>query len=251
MKDGKVQQCIDYIRFTMEMEGSGLEADQEDLLKSVLTEEKDADSIVADFIQAQNFDSNYQADFDEMSTYPDSKCLVNYFNIRDRKLLRRTEHFLVNVRTAQLFVHPLEMGLSFSYLVAVHSHLFGDLYPSAGMIRTSDASKRKEFCRPQYIEKYSDELFAKLSNDGYLKRIKDKEDYVNDLAFYMGEAEAIHPFRDGNGRAVRFFFSRLVHESGHTLRWADADPDRMLEASIAAIDGDYQALVDVLEEILD
>ena len=67
----------------------------------------------------------------------------------------------------------------------------------------------------------------------------------------MGEAEALHPFRDGNGRAIRFFFSRLVYEAGYKLRWADADADRMLEASIAAIDGDYQALVAELGEMIE
>ena len=67
----------------------------------------------------------------------------------------------------------------------------------------------------------------------------------------VGEAEALHPFRDGNGRAIRFYFNRLVQEAGYLLHWSKADPDRMLEASIAAIDGDYQALVDVLGEILE
>ena len=251
MNDGQVHECIDYLRFSMELEGSALSAEDEQVLSSVLEGEKGVGSVLEDFLKREKLDVCYEAGFDEMSTYPDSKCLVNYFNIRDKKRLRPIEHFLVNLRTAELFLNPIDGNPTFSMLKEIHSRLFGDIYPSAGMIRTVEASKRKDFCRPQFIEKYADELFSKLAADKYLMNVGDREDLANDLAFYMGEAEALHPFRDGNGRAERLFFSRLVHEAGFRLRWADADPDRMLEASIAAIDGDYQALADVLEEILE
>ena len=206
---------------------------------------------IASFIRHEGLDTQYEAQYDEMSTYPETKCLVNYFNIRDRARLRQVEHYMVNVRTAELFLHPLKGMPTFSYLRDVHSHLFGDIFPSAGMLRTAEASKRKDFCRPQYIERFSQEIFSRLSREDYLRNIADVDDFVNDLAFYMGEAEALHPFRDGNGRAIRFFFNRLVEEAGYTIRWCDADPDRMLEASIAAIDGDYQALIAELGEMIE
>lgn len=59
----------------------------------------------------------------------------------------------------------------------------------------------------------------------------------------------IHPFVDGNGRVTRFFISHIASRAGYYISWGSADPDQLLEASIAAIDGDYQALVDLLEEI--
>lgn len=251
MRDDQVNQCIDYIRFTMEVEGSELADGTRDVLESILTGDADADSVVADYIVRQGLETSYEAGHDEMGTYEDSRALVNYFNIHDKARLRTIEHFLVNVRTAQLFACPLSGNPTFQYLCQIHSRLFGDIYPSAGRIRTSEASKRKDFCRVQFIERCSSELFARLSKDDYLRKIDDVGDFANDLAFYMGEAEALHPFRDGNGRAIRFYFNRLVQETGYLLHWSKADPDRMLEASIAAIDGDYQALVDVLGEILE
>ena len=96
----------------------------------------------------------------------------------------------------------------------------------------------------------AEEIFQKLSNDNFLKNQNDRDDFINDLAFYMGESEALHPFREGNGRVIRFFFYELIKQAGHDVDWSEADPDRMLEGSIAAIDGDYQPLVDVFEEIL-
>ena len=251
MKDGRAQECVDYIRFTMELEGAGLSDSDEKILSDILTDECSAAEAVASFIRDNGLAVSYESGYDELENYPGTKCLVNYFNIRDKSRLRQIEHFLVNVRTAGLFAHPLKGALTFSFLREIHSTLFGDIYPSAGQLRQSEASKRRDFCRPEYIEKYAEDIFSKLSRDEYLKKVGDIDDFSNDLAFYMGEAEALHPFRDGNGRAIRFFFNRLVQDAGYFLNWRDADPDRMLEASIAAIDGDYQALVDVLEEILE
>ncbi len=251
MKDGRAQECVDYIRFTMELEGAQLSVKDEETIRNVLDDEVTADEAAASFIRDNGLGGNYESGYDELENYPGTKCLVNYFNIRDKTVLRKAEHFFVNVRSAGLFAHPLKGAFTFTRLKEIHSILFGDLYPSAGHLRRSEASKRKDFCRPEYIEKYADDIFSKLSKDEYLKKADDIDDFVNDLAFYMGEAEALHPFRDGNGRAIRFFFNQLVWNAGYVLHWNKADPDRMLEASIAAIDGDYQALVDVLEEIIE
>ncbi len=250
MRNSQVQRCIDYIRFTMELEGAELTDEDAEQLENILDDNADLPELFAAFIQKEQLDTNYIAGFDENERYPDSKCLVNYFNIKDKTKLRKVEHFFVNARTCELFAHPIDKPLSFSYLQSVHEHLFGDVYPSAGVLRTSNASKSTDFCRPEYISKMSAELFAKLGKDDFLKKIDDRDDFINDLAFYMGESEALHPFKDGNGRAIRFFFYRLIREAGYEVEWGEADPDRMLEASIAAIDGDYQSLIDVLEEII-
>ena len=34
------------------------------------------------------------------------------------------------------------------------------------------------------------------------------------------------------------------------IGWGSSDPDHFLEANVAALEGDYQALIDVLEEIV-
>ena len=162
MNDGQVQECIDYLRFSMELEGSSLAEGTEEVLRSVLEGERTVVEVHADFIRKEGLEVAYETGYDEMSNYPDSKCLVNYFNIRDKKVLRPIEHFLVNLRTVELFMDPMPGRPTFSLLKEIHSRLFGDIYPSAGMIRTVEASKRKDFCRPQFIEKAADELFTRL-----------------------------------------------------------------------------------------
>lgn len=250
MKEGQARGRVDYIRFSMELEGSGFPAESEEMVSSILDGSRSADEVVSGIISTRGLGGSYEAGFDEQSNYPGTKCLVNYFNIRDKALLREVEHLLVNARTAELFVDPPKGNLTFTCLCEIHARLFGDIYPSAGRIRTLEASKRKEFCRPDLIEANAREIFAKLSRDNWLRDVDDRGDFLNDLAFYMGEVEALHPFRDGNGRAARYFFNKLVEDAGHEILWSETDPDRMLEASIAAIDGDCQLLVDVLDPVL-
>lgn len=250
MKDDRVKECIDYMSFTVDLEGGMLSDESESLLRSVLEEERSADEVVAAYVNSEGLGVSYETGYDEMSNYPGTKCLVNYFNIKDRSRLRQVENLIVSVRTAELFVKPIKGRMGFDYLKEVHAHLFGDIYPSAGQVRTGQASKKHDFCRAEHIEGYASELFSRLEKDDYLRHVADIEDFVNDLAFYMGEAEALHPFKDGNGRAERFFFNKIAEDAGYHLDWKNADSDRMLEAGMAAVDGDYQGLGSVLQEII-
>lgn len=40
-----------------------------------------------------------------------------------------------------------------------------------------------------------------------------------EYANYLGELNALYPFREGNGRTQRAFFSALAREAGYTRRW--------------------------------
>jgi cell filamentation protein, protein adenylyltransferase len=60
---------------------------------------------------------------------------------------------------------------------------------------------------------------------------------------------ALHPFRDGNGRAQRAFFSQLASDAGYRLDWNLVDPQRNTDASIAAMQGDETRLRALLTQI--
>ena len=36
---------------------------------------------------------------------------------------------------------------------------------------------------------------------------------------FLADINALHPFREGNGRAQRAFFSQLAHDAGHFIAW--------------------------------
>ena len=251
MKTDWLSYSLDYMKFTVEADGETLTEELEEKFKDILEGELKAEKAVADYIREEKLDSSlYSGKEDELSYYPDTRCLVNYFNIKDKPTLRRIDKRISSFRTAELLRKPIAMPFNFDNLVAIHSHLFGDIYPSAGMIRRSVRNKHSEFCQPEYIESSADTLFSKLRDENYLRNIDDIDDYINALAYYMGEMEALHPFMDGNGRATRFFFHEMSLKAGYEIGWGSADPDHFLEANVAALDGDYQALIDVLEEII-
>src|SRR5271157_53634 len=40
----------------------------------------------------------------------------------------------------------------------------------------------------------------------------------------LADVNALHPFREGNGRAQRAFFSQLAHDAGHHIAWCAWTP---------------------------
>ena len=48
----------------------------------------------------------------------------------------------------------------------------------------------------------------------------------------MGEINAIHPFRDGNGRAQREFIRELAVQAGFAIDWSKVTRDEMMSASL-------------------
>jgi len=57
------------------------------------------------------------------------------------------------------------------------------------------------------------------------------DSFVRRAAFYFAEINAIHPFREGNGRAQREFIRELGEEAGFSIDWSRTTQARMLAAS--------------------
>lgn len=245
-----MQRCIDYIRFNQESEGFELSADDEADISAVLDEDVTADELIQKYLELHNLENiDYKASEDDLNYYPNTRCLFNYFSIKDRDSLRKIVIYIVSLRTAELLINPIDGPYNFENLKQIHEFLFNDIYPSAGIIRTKTAAKRTEFCLPAYIEPCAKDIFDRLAKDHFLRRLK-RDRFIGDLAYYMGEVEALHPFRSGNAPAARLFFMFLISNAGYQINWSEADPDSFLEADICAIDGDYQPLIDVLEELI-
>jgi fido (protein-threonine AMPylation protein) len=69
--------------------------------------------------------------------------------------------------------------------------------------------------------------------------------------YILGDVNALHPFREGNGRAQRAFFSQLAHDAGHHIDWVRMDPARNVTASTAAHHGDLALLTAMLDDLVD
>ena len=71
-------------------------------------------------------------------------------------------------------------------------------------------------------------------------------------AEFLGELNAIHPFREGNGRTQREYIRQLAARCGHRLGWAPVTRDQMYAASILSfLKGDNTGFERILHDALE
>jgi len=174
---------------------------------------------------------------DDPYVYPGTDVLRNMRGIREDDELEQFETRLTFLRGLQLASHPLGGEYDLSHLQAFHRYLFADLYEWAGELRTVVLAKTDLFCLPEHIESYGAEIFGKLAEENWLCGLE-RESFIDRLAHYLSDVNALHPFRDGNGRAQRAFFAQLAADAGYQLDWQRVDPQRNPDAPVGAMRGD-------------
>ena len=66
--------------------------------------------------------------------------------------------------------------------------------------------------------------------------------------FFLGEINAVHPFRDGNGRTQREFIRQLAVRNGYPLNWQGVTREQMGAASKLSFQkGDNTGLADLIQ----
>jgi len=180
--------------------------------------------------------------------YPGTDVLRNRLGLRDPAALAAAESRLTALADAELAAHPIAGHYDLEHLGAVHRYLFADLYEWAGQPRTVAIAKGDMFCLPRHIESYAADIFGRLAGERHLTALP-REQFVGRLASYLGDVNALHPFREGNGRTQRAFFSQLAENAGYRLDWTPVDRERNISASISAMRGDEQPLRALLDEI--
>jgi cell filamentation protein len=186
---------------------------------------------------------------DDPYVYPGTTVLRNALGIRDREQLRALEGDLTRSRAARLASNPLPGRYHLEHLQRFHRELFDGLYDWAGKLRTVPIAKRDLFCLPQHIQSSAHDIFDALARERHLSGMS-YEDFIDRLAHYLSNVNALHPFRDGNGRTQRAFFSQLAHDAGYRLQWQHVDYEQNNDASIAAMRGNEQPLRDMLTEVV-
>ncbi|WP_352538171.1 Fic family protein [Mesorhizobium sp. M0029] len=90
--------------------------------------------------------------------------------------------------------------LDFEHYKAVHHHLFQDVYEWAGEVRAIRIGKGGNwFCYPEYINQEMHRIFGELADGDYLCEL-DLDAFAVRAAHVLAEINAVHPFREGNGR---------------------------------------------------
>lgn len=162
--------------------------------------------------------------------YPGTNVLINKFDFKDQQTLDRAERYHTAYRAMELRFHPTSPTFGLDHLKQLHNHLFQDVYPFAGQIRTTNIGKSNFwFCDTTMIPRLADQVFSELKTDKYLKGLS-KEAYAEKAAYYYTEINYMHPFREGNGRAIREFFGQMAKEAGYELDWQNVSKEEYFRA---------------------
>lgn len=163
--------------------------------------------------------------------YPGTDILINKFNCRDAKELKKIEALSTGGNLAWLQLHPIEGAFDFEHLKRIHHFIFQDLYDWAGQIRDVDVGKNNLFCRARFINDYAETVFGDFYSS--CDNNKDNKDsFIETLAAHYADLNALHPFREGNGRAQREFTRELCLKCGYVFDLTKTRHEEMLSASI-------------------
>lgn len=180
---------------------------------------------------------------------PTTGVLRNRLGITDAERLRIAESAITTVALAALDASLLPGSYDLTHLSAFHRRIFGRVYPWAGEIGTVAIAKTDLFCLPQHIEPYAAEVFGQLADEKHLRGLP-RTQFVDRITHYFAEVNAMHPFREGNGRTQRAFFGQLSRDAGWPIDWSSLEANVNTDASVASLRGDNNPLRAMLDALV-
>jgi cell filamentation protein len=183
--------------------------------------------------------------------YPGTSVLKNLRDLTDPKLLERFEARQTHRRIAELIDNPVAGRFDVAHLKAIHRLIFQDVYEWAGEFRTANISKGGHlFGLATFLEPALQQILAKLAAEKHLVGL-DIENFVDRAAYFIGELNAAHPFREGNGRTQREFIRELGLKASHYIDWRSTTVEKMTEASrLSHLSGESSLFASLIRECI-
>jgi cell filamentation protein len=194
--------------------------------------------------------------------YPGTNVLINNGDYRDQAELNRFEEDAVFLAFAAIKHRPIQGPFDVRRLQETHRRIFGKVYSWAGEFRKDSGMLAKN--RSGFVVAYGPSqnipgaltsTFAALKAENDIRGL-DAVAMAKRLAYYYGELDAIHAFRDGNSRTLRVFMTDLAEAAGHRLDWTRAaqraeDRQRLYHArDLAVMHGDLSELAAIIRAAL-
>ena len=143
-------------------------------------------------------------------------ALANKLGITTSAELAAAEERISKRKARELFdggmIGSVEVG-TFAGLARVHEYLFGELYDFAGKVRTVNISK-------------GNFRFASVANLTAALDAIDKMPHgtFDEIVEKYVEMNVAHPFREGNGRAMRIWLDLMLRNAlGKAVDWSRVD----------------------------
>jgi cell filamentation protein len=184
----------------------------------------------------------YEA-IDDPYCYPGTSVLKNKLGLRKQADLDKFEAEISFQRSTE----PLPPGTpSYKHYCAIHRHLFQDVYAWAGKPREVRITKGEStFCYPEHIDSEMKKLFKQLVEAKYYEGLS-PEKFAGKATHFLAELNAIHTFREGNGRTQLSFLILLAERAGHPINLKKTDPEAIMQAVIASFNGQEKPLADLI-----
>lgn len=179
--------------------------------------------------------------------YPGTTVLINKLGITDETILKENESFITSTMAAILISKSLKQGFDFGDYKAIHYALFSELYDWAGEIRNISISKTTTtFVAPEQIEELGRNVFSRLKKLRYFVGLS-KNELTIEIADLYNSLNLLHPFREGNGRTQRVFFTQLIRNAGYSIDYSDLNSEFLMISSIQAASGVMDNLISFFE----
>lgn len=200
-------------------------------------------------------------------TYPNSDTLKNKAGITDYDQLEREVAESALARSIEIGAgHGPAPTFDQAHLQALHKHLFQDVFEWAGELRhqpftfadgsqASMPTMQKQggvgFAAGSQIDRGLEKVMSDLQSRDFLRGL-DRETFAHQAADSFALLNSVHPFREGNGRTQREFFTALGEQAGHPLEFGVISAERMTQVSVAAHErGDLEPMRRMFAEIAD
>jgi cell filamentation protein len=185
--------------------------------------------------------------FDDPYCYEGTSVLKNRLGIVAQDKLTEFEHAISSQRAEE----PLPAGsLDQEHYCAIHRHFYQDVYEWAGELRTVRTAKGgNAFCYPENIAAQLKKLFGELASADNFRGL-DADAFASTAAHFLADLNAIHPFREGNGRTQLTFLKLIADAAGHDIDLVSIDPPAMLQAMIVSFCGNEEPLARLIRKLM-
>lgn len=178
--------------------------------------------------------------------------MPNKLGIDNAKKLEEAEYRIANDKIGEMLATYHPQKFDFACLSDIHHRLFADIYDFAGQIRTVNIAKPDSpipFCYADFIPQEAGRIFGELAQDNYLVGLT-KPQFAEKLTYYASELNALHPFREGNGRTTRLYLMLLARNAGYLIDFSLVSRRAILYADAAAFAGNLAPLQNLYRQII-
>lgn len=164
---------------------------------------------------------------------PGTTVLANKLGITDADALAAAEYTITAHREAMIVDGHIPIARTYDaeHLHTIHAALFSPLYEWAGVPRTYPLSKDGlPFADPNQIGRYLDHARDHIATVDWTDL--DHGGFAVEAAAVYASINMGHPYREGNGRAVKVFMSQLAADAGYRLDYGRVTPQQWVNAAM-------------------